>query len=352
MAGMSFGVVVGILSLSPSRLEESTGVSGQFVDPDTLAGKDEVTLATGIPVEKIPEYSVDQFQYASTVGSEKQWKIIADHAFMYNAEKLVHARQIHAFIYDPDGQVTRVTGKEAKFFMNKRDLEIYGDVHTTFPDGFELISEYLRYLPNDRKVLIPAKYAVAGDDHAKEGQNVKFTSNGLDFAMARSEIILPDNVQMMMIKTQPTKDSVPEKTVIESDHAVIHRDKQVAHFTMRPDRPLDKRFVRITQPTMFTRARRAQLNYGDFSTLLQYMIAFDDVFIKELENSSDDSSLRYATSGRADFDSKSDVIKLTEFPQCYQDNDTITGDIIIMHRDSDLVEVEHSNAFSQGKKEQ
>jgi hypothetical protein len=103
------------------------------------------------------------------------------------------------------------------------------------------------------------------------------------------------------------------------------------------------------------------MHYGDFSKLLQYMTAYEDVFIKELKAPSDNKekkepaakpsegpNLRYATSGRADFDTKSDVIRLTEFPQAYQDNDTVTGDIIIMHRDSDLVEVEHSNAFSEG----
>ena len=79
------------------------------------------------------------------------------------------------------------------------------------------------------------------------------------------------------------------------------------------------------------------------------MIAFEDVLIKEIsKNKGPENLLKYATGGRADFDSTHDVIKITEFPQCYQDNDTVTGDIIIMHRDTDLVEVEHSNAFSQG----
>jgi LPS export ABC transporter protein LptC len=362
MLGLGVAVVVSVFAIAPSHLEENRSSNSSYIDPKSLASEDQATLATGIPTQRIPEYSVDEFKYASTVGSEKQWKIIADRAFLNNAEKLVHARQIHAYIYDPDGQTTLVTGKEAKFFMNQRDLEIFGDVHTTFPDGFELISDYLRYLPNERKVIIPDKYHVAGDGHEKEGQNIQFTSMGFDFAMGRSEIILPENVHMTMIKQQAEGgDGVPDRTVIDSDHAVIHRDKQIADFTMSPARPLSERFVRITQPTLFTRSRRARINYGDFSQMLQYLIAYEDVFIKELPGkktgaqpgptataSPAPESLRYATGGRADFDSKSDVIKLTEFPQCYQDNDTVTGDIIIMHRDTDLVEVEHSNAFSQG----
>lgn len=357
MAAVGGLIIMEIVALSPASLEEGSNSSSSMVDPETLIGDDQVMLATGIPKEKIPEYSVDQFQYVSTQSSEKQWKLIADRAFLYNAEKLVHARQIHAYLYDPDGQITIVTGKEAKYFMNQRDLEVFGDVHTTFPDGFELISDYLRYRPNDRRILIPQTYVVHGDGHEKEGQNIQFVSKGMDFAMGSSQIILPEDVHMTMIKQAATppspspsgKPSQPDRTTIDSDRAVIFRDRQVANFTMYPSRPLAERFVHITQPTLFTRGRRAQLNYGDFSKLLQYMIAFDDVLIKETgKPEGSDGSLRYATGGRADFDANSDIIKLTQFPQCYQDNDTVTGDIIIMHRDTDLVEVEHSNAFSQG----
>ena len=69
---------------------------------------------------------------------------------------------------------------------------------------------------------------------------------------------------------------------------------------------------------------------------------------KKANHDEDKPQLRYATGGRADFDARSDIVRITEFPQAYQDNDTVTGDVIILHRDSDLVEVEHSNAFSEG----
>jgi LPS export ABC transporter protein LptC len=347
-------IITEIVALSPSPLEESTG-KNLAVDPESLMTDDEVTLATGIPHGKIPEYSIDQFQYVSTQGTEKQWKLIADRAFLYNKERLVHSRHIKAFLFDPEGKITIVTGKEGKYFMGKRDLEVFGDVHTLLPDGFELVSEYLLYKPGERKIEIPTKYFVHGDGHEQEGQQIKFDSYGMDFEMARSLITLPLDVKVIIEKppapVAPLADGTPgppgppDRTVIQSDHAVINRAKQLAHFTMNPAKPLDKRFVHITQPTMFTRGRRADMSYGDFSKLLQYMVVYEDVLVKEI---TDGTSLRYGTGGRADFDARSDVIRLTQFPQVYQDNDTVTGDIIIMHRDTDLVEVEHSNAFSAG----
>jgi LPS export ABC transporter protein LptC len=381
-------IIMQIVALLPSSLEQPP--SNRAVDPKVLVRNEETTLATGIPKGKIPEYSVDQFDYVATQSGQKQWKLLAEKAFLYNSEKLVHARTVMAFLFDPEGNATLVTGKEAKYYKDKRDLEVFGSVTTRFPDGFILYSDYLRYLPNTRKIIIPSNYRVKGADQPSEplpaimasylvsaspspmveasgGENqIAFESNGLDFAMGDAKIILPRNVHFMMFKknaaaspvpvstasampsASPASSTpgVPDMTTIESDHCVIFRTKQIAHFTMNPGRPLNTRFVRITQPTLWTRARRAELNYGDFTNVLQYLVAYDDVLIKEKGKA---SSLRYGTGGRADFDSRRNVIVLREFPQVYQDNDTVTGDVIIVHRDTDVVEVEHSNAFSEGE---
>ena len=139
-------------------------------------------------------------------------------------------------------------------------------------------------------------------------------------------------------------DVVPDTTTIESDRCLIDRKIQLAQFTMEPYRKSENRFVRITQPGFFAKGRRANLNYGDFAKLLQYMVAYEDVLIRE----TGDSQLKYGTGGIAEFDAHRNVIVLKQFPQVYQNDDTVTGDVIVVHRDTDIVEVEHSNAFSQG----
>jgi LPS export ABC transporter protein LptC len=339
-------IITEIVALSPSSLEQqnppNSAISEEALRPDT----DEKTLATGIPKGKVPEYSVDQFKYVSTAAGIKQWKIDAQKAYLYNHEKLVHARQVTAHLLDAAGKATIVTGKEAKYFMNQKDLEIYGSVVTKFPDGFETHSEYMRYQPDKRVITVPTSYPVEGDGKQGEGQRIRFNSHGLDFAMASSQIVLPEAVRLTMYRETSVKGTKPDETVIESDHCTIDRENQLAHFTMNPKRALDNRFVVITQPTMLAKSRRADLNYGNFSSVLQYLTAFEDVLIKERGKG---QSLRYATGGRADFDNHRDVIVLTEFPQVYQDDDTVTGDIITMHRDTDIVEVAHSNAFSSGE---
>jgi hypothetical protein len=186
-----------------------------------------------------------------------------------------------------------------------------------------------------------------------------FTADGFESDMATSVVTLPRKAVVTMTRrTDPT-----DTTTIESDHALMDRVKQISYFTMFATRPLAKKFVHITQPTLDTISRRAELNYGDGAKILQYLTAYDDVLIRELAAPPEkttigappavkkESSFKYATGGRADFDSKNSIVKLTQYPQVYQDADTVTGDIIILHRDTDIVEVEHSNAFSQGNPE-
>lgn len=383
LAGVVSAIIMQIVALSPSSVEEARDINVP-IDPAALLPSDQGTLAPGIPKGRVPEYSVDQFNYVSTHESVREWNLIAEHAFLYNVEKLVHARQVKAYLFDPDGKATIVTGKEAKYILTtgngsngakapsgQRDLEVFGDVKTVFPDGFEVQSEYMRYRPDERTVVIPSEYAVAGRGKDESGQTLSFNSHGMDYAMGTGKIVLHKAVKVTVDKpaskvatvTSTKKARKDEQTTIESDHCVIEKDKKLAFFTMDPERPLESRFVRITQPTMVSKGRRGELNYGDIPNgattntpsggaqsgpgrkLLHYIVLYEDVFLKDTGK----ESLRYATGGRADFDGTQDLVILTEYPQVYENQDTVTGDRIVLHRDTDVVEVEHSNAFSQGQ---
>lgn len=337
-------VITEIVVLSPSPLEE-VRISLLPQDPEVFIEEAGPYLAPGIPKDRIASYAVDKFNYVSVQSGEKQWKIDAIKAFMYNPERLVHSHQVKAFLYDPDDTATVVTGKEAKYVLNQKDLEIYGNVHTVFPDGFELRSEYLRYLPNEKRIIIPREYIVHGEGLQSDRQRMRFVSQGMDYKMGQAEIVLPEAVHMTMTKDSVLPEEKNDWTLIESDHCLIFRDRHLAHFTMYPNRPDKKRFVHITQPDLFSRSRRADLHFGAQKESLEYLTAFQDVLIKETGKG---LNLRYGTGGRADFDNRHSLITLTIYPQVYQDEDTVTGEVIVMHRDTDVIEVKHSNAFTEG----
>ncbi len=343
----TIAVIVALIPSSIEKVDPSSRIQPEILLEETLE-QTEPILATEVPTDRIPDYSIDGFDYVSSQGSVKQWKLLARKAFLYNRERLVHSRRVTAHLFDTDGKITVVTGLEAKYYMNQKDLEVFGDVVTRFPDGFEVRSAYLRYKPAIRKIEIPLKYRVRGQSGAEDTQTLGFESDGMDFSMEEGLILLPKDA---IVRMGSQGRSETDMTEILSDRCVINRRTHIAHFTMDPGRPLKSRFVRIHQPTLSAKSRRADLRYGnDAASMVQYMTAYEDVLIHE-KPKEPGAFPRYGTGGRADFDQQKNLIILREFPQVYQDEDTITGDVIIVHRETDIVEVEHSNAYSSGKRD-
>lgn len=361
---LSILIIAKIVALSPASLEEEVRFGNRGVDPESLVEDVGTTLVPGVPQERIAEYAVEKFSYLSIQKSIKQWKIDARVAFLYNPERLVHARNVKAYLYDADDQVTVISGLEARYFLNKRDLEIYGNVKTIFPDGFELDSEYLRYLPNERRILIPTTYKVHGInvEHEKprpsktkgtgkavastgksEGsaKPFAFTSMGLDYDMAQQIIKLPEHSQV--IYETPTSS---DYTIIDSDHCLIHRETHLAQFTMNPARPLSTRFTHITQPNLVAKSRRTDLYYGDYDEVLHFLILYEDVVFREMSES---QLLRYGTSNHAEFDAQQNIMVLTEYPQVYENENTVTGDKILLYRKTNVVIVDKSNSFTESQ---
>lgn len=343
-------IVAQVVALNPKQLE-SSHESNRPVEPELLIPEEqEPTLAQGVPVGRIPDYSVDEFTYVSVQSGIKQWRMKANRAFMYNAERLVHTRGVRAVLFDSDGVETYVTSREAKYHLNQRDLDLYGDVVATFPDGFVLETPYLRYQPGGRLIDIPTKYPVHGVSKPdKGGEKMQFWCKGLrhDFQVGRANLLDQVRLEFVQPPSKKAKKATPQKTLIESDLAELFRDRKVAYFSMQDSKPVDTRFVQITQPTVYVRSRKAELKYGSGSPRLEYLVASQDVYLKETDP--EQKTPRYATGGRASFDHLHNQIVMTEYPQVYQGKDTMTGDTIIFNRTEDTVEVENGNAYTEGR---
>ena len=321
--------------------------------PKSLADL-EPSLIPNFPPKKPPAYRIEAFKYVAVEAGKKLWKIDSEKTLMYNPERLVHGKQVQAQIYNPDHQITWITGEESKYFLNQSNIELYGKVHITLPDGFEIWSEYVHYSPKQQHLHIPRDYEVTGKGKPdSEESSIAFKSKGLDYRMQEGFITLLDQSQVTLTKKATPSPSGSqnndlEVTVIDADRAEIHRKTQVVQFKMNPQRLLKDQFVYIAQPTLLTRARKVSLHYGDFKNLVHYLVALDDVLIKELPDPHKKTALRYATAGWAEFNTRNDIVTLKRFPQLYEGGDTVVGDRILLHRNSDLVEIQNSNAFSEG----
>ena len=360
------GTFIQVLVLTPVSVEHrSTPLKGMTEKSELLPrGEEKPILAPGIPDGVIPSYVVKSMVYISTQHSVKEWKLHAETAQIFQVEQILHGIDVIAYFYDENGRATKVVGREAKYRTDKKELEVYGDVVSTFPDGYEIKSQYLHYQPNLRLLDIPHSELVQGEGNTEDDQSLKFTSHGLIYRLDRNEISLPQDVIVTIEELHPKAGVLPQRTILKSDEALIERNKKIITFSMRKDRPLEERFVETFQTNLYVKSRTAQLDYeGDpdkkaspqspgragerkKGSAIQKIYAFDDVYFREV--SDDHNVIRYGTCGQAEFEASTNRILLRRYPQMYQNSDTITGDVIVIHRDTDLVEVENSNATNQG----
>ncbi len=355
---VGFLIFIQILAFSPSKLEQESPPP-QLKESELLPETDGTAAATDLPKDRIPEYTVEGFKYVSAQAGVKQWRLNAATAFFYQKEGLAHTQIVNAIIYDEKGNETLVTAKEAKYFFSTQDLELFGDVTTTFPDGMRTVSQYLHYRMKDKTLSIPRTQTLTGRSlETKTREEFEFRSNGLLYKNTTQIVRLLDQVKIKVIKKIPGRDD--EITMITADQADIDRRSDIAHFFMRESTDPILRFVTIEQPGMNCRSRRAEIRYGSSDRKLRTARAIEEVKIEETPRFPKDYAenprrrpitKRYATAGTAEFDSIRNRIILRDFPQVYQDHDTITGEMIIVHRDTNQVEVEQSNAYSDGSED-
>jgi lipopolysaccharide transport protein LptA len=110
---------------------------------------------------------------------------------------------------------------------------------------------------------------------------------------------------------------------------------------MDENRPLAEQFVKVHQPDLDIKSRTLDANIED-GKQLHFINAHGDVSMRDAQ---DPLKISTSTSGKAVYNLLKNDVTLTEFPQVYQEGDTITGDLIIFHRTTDQVEAKQSNAI-------
>jgi hypothetical protein len=358
-----------VIGLSPKNLE-----LGTESDNEPLLDPQDLTLAQSalhplvrerIPVHKVPEYTIEQFQYTALLDQTKVWRIMADRSSTYQKENITHASSVTLYIF-PDlkssgtktGKASVITAQEALYGNHagseEQNIELFGNVEVTTAEGYILRSPYFIYRPNLKRIQAPTEYLVVGlgKEARQKGDlgELNFTTQGIDIQIERGIISLLLNPVVTLQRTADGRNApkIPEQTEIESHHAKIDTRKRVTDFEIQKGSTDPNEFVRITQPQLYARSRRATLKLLAPTTALDYLHLEEDVLIKQRKSAtaSVTAPLRYATGGKADFNAQSNLIVLKEYPQIYEDQNTMTGETIQISSDFDSVEIEHSNAFA------
>jgi lipopolysaccharide transport protein LptA len=183
------------------------------------------------------------------------------------------------------------------------------------------------------KIVIPVTVLATGVKTDKNSVT-RFTSMGLEYEDVSPKTLKLNTNVHVWIKGEKLTD-------IYSDRARYEYQRGFLNFEMSENRPLSDQFVKVKQPDLDIKSRTLDAEL-DPSRSLRKINARGDVWMRD---SHDPLKISTSTSGKSIYDVQKNDVILTEFPQVYQEGDTITGDVIIFHRPTDQIEVKQSNAI-------
>lgn len=279
-------------------------------------------------------YSMEGVHYINSENGKKSWEMKSKDAVMYQQLQLIDSSNVEILIYDEDLKKTRILSNRAFYYLEKKKLILEGNVKILFPDGFQVETQKAHYIAETG--ILETIENVYGESAAKGKTEVlKVWSKGFWAQKNKAEILLPENV-----KIQVHKKMDPEIIESVADRARIDRFNHQISLTMQDPKGL----VETRKGNTYVRSRKQELHYQSDKRQAENLIATEDVLIREI-------GIQYATAQRAEFLVPRDHIVLSGFPSVYQEQDTLTGEIIILDRKKHLVEVIQANAYHSAEPE-
>ena len=330
LMGMLVFFVAHFLLLSPSGLEEDfNGV--RVIHPKDLLSFIQKEASTLPDIPKLaPDYTLRELTAYSSTESKPNWKLSAKKSSAYSGQQIIHGKEIQIDL--PDG--TWISASEGIFFLKTNEGKFYGNVIAQFNNGVTITTDYAEVstLPVTR-INIPAPHPVHGEKRQPRN-SVFFDSTGLSYSDTEPKVLyLLSRVRVEL--------SAERRTRIESDMAVYRSLDNMLSFSMDEKRPLSEQMVRATQTDLELQSRALEVKM-DPTRQLQRITASQEVSIRDFH---DPKHISTATSGKAIYDVPRNEFILKDFPQLYQDGDTVTGDTITYNRNTDTIEVKESNAI-------
>ncbi len=322
-----------LLLLTPSSLEEDFGTMRILKPKDLLSFlKNEPDSRFDRPFIRNtpPSYALRDSILYSTEDGQPKLKLTSRKSNLYQAEQMSHIRDARAEV----GDRAIIESKEALYDMANGSILFSGDVHCTFKGGAEVDSEtaVLEMKPVFR-IRIPTTETVRGRK-SNLASPVTFTSLGLEYSDDSPKLLrLPKAVDARVHSERELR--------IVSDQATFAPDEGLLHFFMNEDRIIEQQFVQARESELDLRSRTLDLKLASGQEL-EEATALQDVWFEDRQNPEKTTE---GTGGRAVYRPGTNVIRLSDFPQLYQDRDTVTGDSITYHRNTDEVEVIQSNAI-------
>lgn len=271
----------------------------------------------------VPDYEMQKLRYVATKGLKTDMEVFADQAKFSHKEQALDGLNVSSLIYDEDNNVTKVKGDTGFLDLEKSLLTLEGNVLSRNHDGFQMETEQMFYHTDTR--LARSDVEVFGYN---EERTMQLWGDTAESDLNSQVAVFRGNAKAYFDNPEN------ERSKIRGDVAFLRRGEAKVDFLGN---------VLISEENLKSESKRAEVFYGKQTKTLKYMVAYDDVIIRQ-ENG------RFTQSQTAEFFAPTDTVVLTGFPSYFDGADTVNGDRMVLHRSTGVLEVTEANAAFNERK--
>lgn len=129
--------------------------------------------------EKLPAVStggadvrLEKIHFVEDKHGNKTWELEANCVKQYSGENLMVVEQVKVTLYSKDDRIFVISGNQAKFHPDSKDMDLVGDVLLSSSDGYRLKTQSLSYRHGDKKVTTPDIVEIEGEQLRLRGKGM------------------------------------------------------------------------------------------------------------------------------------------------------------------------------------
>ena len=138
--------------------------------------------------EKLPTVStggadmrLEKIHFVEDKQGQKTWELEATSVQQYQNNNLMVLEKVKVTVYAKEGRTFTISGNEAKFYQDSKNMALVGDVVLTSSDGYRLKTHTLSYDNSEKKVTTSDPVEIDGEQFRLVGTGMVVDFEGKTF---------------------------------------------------------------------------------------------------------------------------------------------------------------------------
>ncbi len=242
-------------------------------------------------------------------------EIKAGGADIYQGDNLIFLNVLEGYIENPNGSYFGVEAERGKYFSNKQDLQIENKVLMTLDTGYQLETDYMEYIHNEKRVRSPSMLQFQGPN-PKQPQII-VVGQGVEGDVSQGEYQILRDIKC----ERRVFNDLKQTYNITSETLMVYPNQKKALFEGN---------VNITQKDFHMTAKKYEIYFQEKNNEPDKAIASGDVLLWQ--------GNRRAEAKEAVFLTNQNKLVLRGNPKAYVGENVLRGKIIIFHTGSQKIE--------------